>query len=189
MTVINRMTNNSPQEGLSGRQIMYDEDGKPCRSCNTLLDFQYVTGKITNGLKNLSSNATLANTAAATATSQDLIPGSRTYTKVDPPDVEQLGRSSWTLLHAAAANYPVKPSDEQKGEMKQFLNIFSHIYPCNWCAKDFEKYIRENAPKIESREELGRWMCEAHNKVNTKLRKPKFDCNFWGKRWKDGWDE
>lgn len=148
-----------------------------------------MTGKISNGLKNLSTNATLANTAAATATSQDLIPGSRTYTKVDPPDVEQLGRSSWTLLHAAAANYPVKPSDEQKGEMKQFLNIFSHIYPCNWCAKDFEKYIRENAPKIESREELGRWMCEAHNKVNTKLRKPKFDCNFWEKRWKDGWDE
>lgn len=29
MTVINRMANNSPQEGLSGRQIMYDEDGKP----------------------------------------------------------------------------------------------------------------------------------------------------------------
>lgn len=80
-----------------------------------------MTGKISNGLKNLSTNATLANTAAATATSQDLIPGSRTYTKVDPPDVEQLGRSSWTLLHAAAANYPVKPSDEQKGEMKSIL--------------------------------------------------------------------
>lgn len=148
-----------------------------------------MTGKISNGLKNLSSNGKLAGTGALTGEASELMPGSRTYRKVDRPDVEQLGRSSWTLLHSVAASYPAQPTDQQKGEMKQFLNIFSHIYPCNWCAKDFEKYIRENAPQVESREELGRWMCEAHNKVNKKLRKPKFDCNFWEKRWKDGWDE
>ncbi|KAF8005321.1 hypothetical protein HF325_000778 [Metschnikowia pulcherrima] len=34
-----------PVFGASGRKIVYDKDGKPCRTCNTLLDFQLVTGK------------------------------------------------------------------------------------------------------------------------------------------------
>lgn len=111
-----------------------------------------------------------------------------TYPKDPPPDVEQLGRSSWTLLHAIAANYPPKPNQTQKSEMKQFMTIFSHVYPCWWCAKDFEKFIRQNAPKVDSREEFGRWMCEAHNDVNLKLGKKPFDCNLWEKRWAEGWD-
>ncbi|CCD24708.1 flavin-linked sulfhydryl oxidase NDAI_0D03940 [Naumovozyma dairenensis CBS 421] len=118
----------------------------------------------------------------------DLIPGSRTYTREDPPDVQNLGASSWTFLHAMTAKYPGNPSDTQKMEMERFLTLFSHVYPCNWCAKDFEKFIQDNSPKVESREELGRWMCEAHNHVNGKLNKPKFNCDFWEKRWKDGWD-
>lgn len=122
--------------------------------------------------------------------SDDLIPGSRTYTKVPPPDVNQLGRSSWNLLHSVAARYPKEsPTDIQKEEMKKFLTIFSHVYPCHWCAKDFEKYIRENAPKVDNREQLGRWMCEAHNSTNKKLGKPKFNCDFWVKRWVTGWDD
>lgn len=116
------------------------------------------------------------------------IPGSKHYRQVEPADVEELGRSSWTLLHTAAAKYPRQPSDAQKQEMRQFLSIFSHIYPCNWCAKDFEQYIRDRAPRVDSRDELGQWMCEAHNDVNQKLGKELFDCNFWKKRWLDGWE-
>ncbi|SCU98015.1 LAFA_0G14906g1_1 [Lachancea sp. 'fantastica'] len=163
----------SSTEGLSGRKIVYDEDGKPCRSCNTLLDFQLATGKI-GTTSNKNTGLTIDKTES--------------YAKIDPPDVEVLGKSSWTLLHAIAASYPKKPSDFQKGEMKQFMTIFSHVYPCWWCAKDFEKFIRENAPKVDSRDELGKWMCDAHNDVNRKLGKPIFDCNLWEKRWVDGWE-
>ena len=36
---IDRMTDNLPQEGLSGRQIIYDEDGKPyVKLCKTTQD-------------------------------------------------------------------------------------------------------------------------------------------------------
>lgn len=127
--------------------------------------------------------------SADQAVTGDLITGSKSYAKVDPPDVVELGKSSWNLLHSITAKYPSKPTDQQKSEMKQFLTIFSHIYPCNWCAADFEKFIKKNAPKVDSREELGRWMCEAHNDVNAKLKKEQFDCNLWAKRWKDGWDD
>lgn len=121
--------------------------------------------------------------------SVEKIPHSKTYLKTDPPDVEQLGKSSWNLLHTISASYPSKPSELQKSEMKEFLRIFSHIYPCSWCATDFEQYIKDHAPKLDSKDEFGRWMCEAHNEVNTKLNKETFDCNFWQQRWKDGWDE
>ncbi|SCU90943.1 LAME_0E10594g1_1 [Lachancea meyersii CBS 8951] len=158
---------------FSGRKIVYDEDGKPCRSCNTLLDFQLATGKIgTSRVQN----------------STQKISKAEPYAKDDPPDVELLGRSSWNLLHAVAASYPKAPTDLQKTEMKQFMTIFSHVYPCWWCAKDFDKFIRENAPRVDSREELGKWMCDAHNDVNRKLGKPIFDCNLWEKRWVNGWD-
>lgn len=176
-----------------------------CRSCNTLLDFQFVTGTLkARGSGNSSASPVADSTqspgsgelAAGAATdisntSADqplLIPGSKTYSKSGPADVEELGRSSWTLLHTIAAKYPNKPSDTQKQEMKQFMTIFSHVYPCGWCAKDFELFIKENAPKVDSKDDLGRWICAAHNEVNEKLGKEKFNCDLWKKRWVDGWD-
>lgn len=133
-------------------------------------------------------NTAAAISATTAIQSSDIIPGSKSYKKLDPPDVEELGRSSWTLLHSIAARYPKQPSHTQKEEMKQFMTIFSHVYPCWWCAKDFEKFIKANAPKVDSRSDLGRWICEAHNDVNKKLNKEEFDCNLWQKRWADGWD-
>lgn len=41
MTVTDKMTDNPPQEGLSGRKIIYDKDGKPyvrlCKKIQILL--------------------------------------------------------------------------------------------------------------------------------------------------------
>jgi mitochondrial FAD-linked sulfhydryl oxidase len=38
-----------------------------------------------------------------------------------------------------AAHYPEQPSDEQKRDVKGFFNILSRLYPCEFCAKDFQK--------------------------------------------------
>jgi len=48
---------------------------------------------------------------------------------------------------------------------------------------------KRNTPRLESREEFGRWMCDAHNEVNKKLGKEEFDCKFWKERWVDGWKD
>jgi mitochondrial FAD-linked sulfhydryl oxidase len=108
-----------------------------------------------------------------------------------PPDVEQLGRASWTLLHSIAATYPSRPPVELQRETSQFISTFSKLYPCWVCAEDFQSWLKEegNAPRVSSREELGRWMCEAHNAVNEKLGKQKFDCNKWQQRWRTGWED
>lgn len=110
------------------------------------------------------------------------------YPQDEPPDVEQLGRSSWTLLHLIAAKYPEEPSNKQQADLKLFLSLFSGLYPCWWCGEDFEKYMATNTPKVATQDEFGRWLCDAHNEVNDKLGKPKFDCDLWKKRWRDGWE-
>ena len=107
-----------------------------------------------------------------------------------PPDVDQLGRSTWTLLHTMTANYPEKPSFVQQIETKQFIGLFSKMYPCWICADDFRVWMKEgNEPRVSNREEFGRWMCEAHNAVNVKLGKDSFDCNMWEERWRTGWKD
>lgn len=106
-----------------------------------------------------------------------------------PPDVDQLGRSTWTFLHTLTATYPVQPSPTHQQETKQFLSLFSKFYPCWVCADDFRSWMKEdgNAPRVSNREEFGQWMCEAHNAVNVKLGKDRFDCSRWQERWRTGW--
>lgn len=106
-----------------------------------------------------------------------------------PPDVEELGRSTWTLLHSIAATYPENPTPEQKNYLKSFITLFSHLYPCFYCADDFRENIRKDEVKVGNRDEFGQWLCDQHNIVNEKLGKPKFDCKLWKERWKDGWKD
>lgn len=108
-----------------------------------------------------------------------------------PPDVEELGRSAWTVLHTMAANYPTTAAPAEQSQMSQFISLFSQLYPCWVCADDFQSWMRtqENKPRLGSRAEFGRWMCDAHNAVNDKLGKKQFDCTKWEERWKDGWKD
>jgi mitochondrial FAD-linked sulfhydryl oxidase len=134
----------------------------------------------------------MAQTTAITSTTPPAVAASQPEPPSDcPPDVEQLGRASWTLLHSIAAQYPETPSPQQQNDARQFMSSFSRLYPCFWCAKDFQKWMRldKNAPRVSSRAEFGQWLCEAHNAVNTKIGKPIFDCSKWEERWRTGWKD
>jgi FAD-linked sulfhydryl oxidase len=88
-----------------------------------------------------------------------------------------------------AGAYPVNPSFEEQFTARQFVSSLSKMYPCWTCASDFQVWIKGNAPRVSSREDFGRWLCEAHNEVNDKLGKPIFDCNRWEERWRTGWKD
>lgn len=107
-----------------------------------------------------------------------------------PPDTNELGRSTWTFLHTAAAYYPEKPTPVQKTHMVNMLSSLPSLYPCNWCADDFGKAIEKNPPQpaAESAFALNDWLCKRHNEVNRKLGKPEFSCDWKNimRRWKDG---
>ena len=65
-----------------------------------------------------------------------------------PPDSSLLGRSSWILLHTMAANYPDEPNEETQELTKTFLNVFSKLYPCKYCATDFQLNIEKVKSQI-----------------------------------------
>lgn len=141
------------------------KDGKPCRSCTSFADFSSF-GK--------------------SSKSRSI----RTGPPVDcPPDVEQLGRSSWTLLHSITAQYPETPSQAEQDDATSFMRLFGKLYPCWVCAEDFQAFMVRNKVRVESRDEFGNWMCEAHNEVNRKLGKKEFDCTKWEERWRTGWKD
>ncbi|KAF2402317.1 mitochondrial FAD-linked sulfhydryl oxidase-like protein ERV1 [Trichodelitschia bisporula] len=156
--------------------VVLGPDGKPCRSCTSFASWAAMTKKQT-------SNSTSTSTTSSTTQLQP--------PPDCPPDVEQLGRSSWTLLHSIAATYPEKPNPTQQQDARQFISSFSRLYPCHWCATDFQKWMKsaEHAPRVSSRSEFGQWLCEAHNEVNAKLGKDLFDCTRWEERWCTGWKD
>ncbi|KAI9892598.1 MAG: hypothetical protein M1814_001291 [Vezdaea aestivalis] len=147
--------------------VVLGADGKPCRSCTSF-----------------------ASWAASTSSSdKSRLPKTALEPPPDcPADVETLGRSTWTFLHTLAANYPSKPTETRQLSTIQFIRLFGDMYPCAPCAQDFREWMTEegNSPRVRSRDELGRWMCEAHNAVNEKLGKGRFNCDDWEKKWRHG---
>jgi FAD-linked sulfhydryl oxidase len=76
-----------------------------------------------------------------------------------PPDTIELGNCSWTLLHTMAAYYPSAPSSQKKEEVKNFLHSFSKVYPCSYCAKDFQQILKENPPQLNNQKDFSQWLC------------------------------
>ncbi|CAD6196794.1 unnamed protein product [Caenorhabditis auriculariae] len=106
-----------------------------------------------------------------------------------PVDKDELGRSTWKLLHTMSVYYPEKPSEEDKNNARSFMNTLGKLYPCDFCAKDLRNDLKEDPPRVENRTDFAQWMCELHNKVNEKTGKAKFDCRTVFERWRDGWKD
>ena len=141
-----------------------------CRTCSSFASWAALTKKQTAG-----------------ESSRTALPARRADC---PPDVDELGRSTWTLLHTMAAQYPERPTRGQQADAAGFVAALANLYPCWNCATDFRAWMKAgNAPRVSSRDDFGRWLCEAHNAVNDKLGKPAFDCGRWQERWRTGWKD
>lgn len=64
-----------------------------------------------------------------------------------PLDRNEVGNSSWDLLHTMAANYPERPTQEQQRRMKEFIEALALFYPCVHCALDFQSSIKVSPPR------------------------------------------
>ena len=169
-------------------------DNCRCRMCNTLSSFTSLSPMkgMKPAAKSSGSGAAAAAAAAVGAAAVATTPAAATKSRKDcPPDVEELGRATWTFLHSLAATYPDVASPAEQKQMSSFLSIFSNVYPCWHCAADFRDWVSkpENKPQLNGKDAFGNWLCIAHNEVNTKLGKPEFDCKTWKNRWVDGWPD
>ncbi|KAF2822773.1 mitochondrial FAD-linked sulfhydryl oxidase-like protein ERV1 [Ophiobolus disseminans] len=160
--------------------VVLGPDGKPCRTCTDVASWFAMTG---GKPKQAATQPADITTAPRASTTTATLPADC------PPDVEALGRSSWTLLHSITAAYPTRPTPQLQSETTSFLSAFGKLYPCWVCAEDFQTWMAKNTPRVSSRSEFGTWMCEAHNAVNEKLGKESFDCTRWEERWRTGWKD
>jgi FAD-linked sulfhydryl oxidase len=96
---------------------------------------------------------------------------------------EELGRCTWTLLHALAAQFPERPSRAQQRDAGELFSLLGRVYPCRECAAHWAELVRRHPPRTESRENLSEWLCDAHNRVNDLLGKPRFNCARADARW------
>lgn len=156
-----------------------------CRTCSSGSAFKAWTSQAKT-LKAGVVPGVIAGAAATTTTKTPTPPAPRADC---PPDVEELGRSTWTLLHSIAATYPRAPTAREQGDLRTFVGVFGRLYPCWVCAEDFRSHVAAAPPPVGSRDEFGRWLCQAHNAVNEKLGKPRFDCDRWEERWGTGWKD
>lgn len=143
--------------------VVLGRDGRPCRACNTKLAFGQAMRRV-GGAPSASASA------SAHAPSDPC-----------PPDVAELGHSTWTFLHSAAAYYPDEPSAVERDAMHALLRALPHVYPCAMCAAELQaEYARrgadDTAAAVVSGAALREWLCVLHNSVNERLGKPVWDC-------------
>ncbi|KAI4597847.1 hypothetical protein KJ359_004124 [Pestalotiopsis sp. 9143b] len=171
--------------------VVLGKDGKPCRTCSSGSAFKAFAKSSLKPSSNNTATASMAGFTAAAAGAATTTGAAATLTipRDCPPDVEQLGRSTWTLLHSIAATYPTAPSVREQTDLRSFMSLFSRLYPCWVCAEDLQTYMAREQIRVGSRDEFGKWLCEAHNAVNVKLGKSTFDCSKWEERWRTGWKD
>lgn len=99
---------------------------------------------------------------------------------------EELGRSTWTLLHIMAAKYSYAPTETEKKDVYDFIFLLAKVFPCLECKGHFYKMINEFPPVLDDHDSFVKWVCEIHNKVNVRLNKPVFDCRRHDERWDCG---
>ncbi|VDL73231.1 unnamed protein product [Nippostrongylus brasiliensis] len=154
-------------------------DGKPCRACISV-------DQLMKQAKEFVKKAKATDEGVDSSASSD----TSSFSHSDcPVDKDQLGRSTWDLLHTMTVYYPETPSEEHKKAASSFMDSLSKTYPCDFCAKDLRENLKKDPPKVATRKEFALWMCQLHNKVNKKTGKPEFDCSKVFERWKDGWKD
>ncbi|KAF8074902.1 ERV/ALR sulfhydryl oxidase domain-containing protein [Lyophyllum atratum] len=170
-------------------------DGKPCKICTAFRHWRPGTASGTKanekGRKGgqRSTAAMMAALASGTAPSPSTAAAAVRADEPPPncpPDVEQLGRATWTFLHTTAAYYPERPTLAHRSHMLMLLRSLPVLYPCTNCAEDFGEDMKVHPPDVSSRVGLSQWLCQRHNEVNEKLGKERFDCAKTDERWKDG---
>ncbi|GAA5982410.1 hypothetical protein JCM5350_000400 [Sporobolomyces pararoseus] len=163
-------------------------DGKPCKVCT---GFKAWTGGATKKKPTSSTAGTVAAPLALSTSTSTSSSDASGLPDDCPPDVERLGRHTWTFLHTTASYFPPTPTIHQQSSMLSLLRSLPTLYPCGNCADHLGEYMKLNPPEeaVKTRNGVEKWMCQAHNEVNERLGKEKFECENVGQRWRDGWKD
>ena len=95
----------------------------------------------------------------------------------------------WTLLHMISGSFPEELTAEDRQKWNTFFVLFGQFYPCKVCSSHFLTMLKEVKPFSGStKDELMRFVCELHNRVNRRLNHPVHDCNKVKREWNTSGD-
>jgi hypothetical protein len=84
------------------------------------------------------------------------------------------GPAAWHLLHMISFNYPVKPTQEQKCQYRDFILSLRHVLPCKYCRMNLVTNFKQLPLKMsdmENRDTFSRYVYDLHELVNKMLKK------------------
>lgn len=87
------------------------------------------------------------------------------------------GPYAWTFLHTIAMSYPVNPSQEERNNMRRFLESLGEVLPCESCSNNYKNYIKKVNIDVSNRENLVKWMQALQNDVRIRNKKRPFSPN------------
>ncbi|KAH8602977.1 ERV/ALR sulfhydryl oxidase domain-containing protein [Bisporella sp. PMI_857] len=110
-----------------------------------------------------------------------ILKGAATAAKLENATLKaELGNAAWKVLHTTMAKFPDKPTEDDSQALKSYIYLFARLYPCGDCARHFQKILAKFPPQVATRSTAAAWACHVHNEVNTRLKKPLFDCSKIG---------
>ena len=84
------------------------------------------------------------------------------------------GPGQWFVLHTISFNYPVKPTEEQKKQYRNYVLSLQNVLPCGACRKNLKtnlKHLPLKMSDMKSRDTFSRYIYELHELVNKMLKK------------------
>jgi hypothetical protein len=84
------------------------------------------------------------------------------------------GPAQWHMLHTISFNYPVKPTEEQKKQYRDYVLSLQNVLPCGACRKNLKTNLRHLPLKMsdmKSRETFSKYIYNLHELVNKMLKK------------------
>jgi hypothetical protein len=84
------------------------------------------------------------------------------------------GPSMWHYLHTMSFNYPVKPTNEDKHNYREFILNLRNVLPCKYCRQNLTNNLKAHPLKMcymKDRDSFSRYIYKLHETVNKMLGK------------------
>jgi len=83
------------------------------------------------------------------------------------------GPHLWFSLHTISIVYPLKPTDNDKKNYKNFFINLKEVIPCSICKKNYVRHLSEHPLDnfLDNRKSLVYWVIDMHNMVNAEIGK------------------
>lgn len=82
------------------------------------------------------------------------------------------GPPAWLFLHSITFNYPHSPSSNDKQNYNTFFHALKNVIPCPTCRKHYSDNLKKIPIRLNTRDDLIRWLIDIHNSVNKSTNKP-----------------